>query len=143
STEATGSENGRLEKDHVAAIALSSGGEVLDVFLLEDIVFDSEEKKIKEKRRERLERGLAGAILVVDSRIAGLRDGLLDRKADDRPRTADDGDLWIEHVNNIPVIRFRVREVDPEETRVTDPEWRQSFRLETNSPDDGEPRCFL
>jgi CRISPR-associated endonuclease/helicase Cas3 len=145
-TETTLAGNGHLRKGDVAAIALSAAGKVRDVFLLQELVFDSDDKKVNEKNKERLESNIAGAILVVDARIAGLSDrGLLDHKAENTPRTADDGDAWLAPVNDAPVIRFRVRLVDAEQPPATDSQWRQRYRVATESSEssDGESGRWL
>jgi CRISPR-associated endonuclease/helicase Cas3 len=47
------------------------------------------EKVLQTREREALQRALSGAILVLDARIGGLRDGLLDASADDVAREPD------------------------------------------------------
>ncbi len=134
-----------LGTSDVAAIALSAAGDLRRVVKLDDFVFDSDDKKLNERRKAELERNLAGATLVVDARIAGLRDGLLDYRVEIPPRTADDGATWLPPIDNEPVIRFRVRVVDPNTGQFPEDarRWRPRLRFATDLSDDGEPNRWL
>jgi CRISPR-associated endonuclease/helicase Cas3 len=134
----------RLQRDEVAAIALSSAGDVRAILRLDDLTFESDDKKANERKKGGLERDLADATLVVDARIAGLRDGLLDEKVENVPRTADDGGAWLASAGEEPVVRFRVRAVDADAGQpVPDRRWRQRFRFATELSDNDEPRRWL
>ena len=132
-----------IKPDDTAAIALSSSGEVGCAFRLEDLVLPGDPKRKKEKKDE-VSRTLAGATLVVDARVAGLRNGRLETTATEPLRTADDGKDWIATENHDPVIRFRVRKTD--DTAV-DPapesRWQQCFRFAAKLSDDGEGQEWL
>src|SRR5262249_43387165 len=99
----------RLQKDGVVAIALSRAGDVRGFIKLNDCIFESDNKKANEKKKQALESVLKGATLVVDARVAGLHDGLLDPKMQIPPRTVDDEQEWLPPTDNRPVIRYRVR----------------------------------
>ena len=69
------------------------------------------------RKKEWRERHLPGATLVVDARICGLRDGMLDEKSDHEVATADADGCWralredpADQASR-PLIRFRVQEV--------------------------------
>jgi CRISPR-associated endonuclease/helicase Cas3 len=69
------------------------------------------EDKARARSKVRLERDLAGAILIVDARIGGLAaNGLLDGEMDDVPLTADSSDgTWLgEDDKGRPLVGFRV-----------------------------------
>ena len=131
-----------IKPDDTAAIALSASGEVSCVFLLKDLVLPSD-PKLKKAVRDKVSNTLAGATLVVDARVAGLRNGRLETTATE-PRTADDGKDWIATENHDPVIRFRVWKTD--DTAV-DPapesRWQQCFRFAAKLSDDGEGQEWL
>ena len=76
------------------------------------------EQRIRDRdKREWKERLLPGALMIVDARIAGLRDGMLDDKSESEPVVADSDEGWrngkqyssVERSR--PQIGFRVEEV--------------------------------
>ena len=76
------------------------------------------EQRIRDRdKREWRERLLPGALLVVDARIAGLRDGMLDEKSESEPVAADTDEGWRKGKvdpsaeRSRPQIGFRVEEV--------------------------------
>jgi CRISPR-associated endonuclease/helicase Cas3 len=131
-----------LRRDEVAAIALTRAGDRRAVLQLDDFIYESDDKKANDRKKAELERGLAGATLVVNARIAGLRDGLLDPKMENPPPTVD-GETWLSFVDNEPVIRFQVRAADTGEPPSEDGQWRQRLRFATEFSDDGEPSRWL
>lgn len=83
----------------VVVFALALDGELRKSYRLEDIVQSRDDKD----HNEQLMKGLAGATLIVDARLKGLKNGLLYDDADGGDvRTADDGGDWPAN------IRFRV-----------------------------------
>ncbi len=140
----TSSDVSPLARKTVVAIAISSAGDVRDAFQLEHFDRSRSDTKDKKKKKDDVSRVLAGATLVVDARVAGLQDGRLDSKAQDSPRTADDGKEWIPTGDKDPIIRFRVRKVDD---TVGEPypgdKWRQCFRFATKLSNDGEEKQWL
>ena len=99
------------------AYALSPAGDLRQKWTLNELRVT--DKKLKQSIKNDLQRQLSGATLIVDSRIGGLNDdGMLDKKKQNRPRTADDGGDWLEvetasdeapSASTPPVIRFKVR----------------------------------
>ena len=76
------------------------------------------EQRIRDRdKREWRERLLPGALLVVDARIAGLHDGMLDEKSESEPVAADTDEGWRKGKvdpfaeRSRPQIGFRVEEV--------------------------------
>lgn len=131
-----------ISPDDTAAIALSSSGKV-DVFRLKDLKLPGD-PKLKKARRDKISSTLAESTLVVDARVAGLRNGRLENTATEPPRTADDGEKWIATENQDPVIRFRVRKADD---TAMDPapesRWRPCFRFAVRLSNDGEGQEWL
>jgi CRISPR-associated endonuclease/helicase Cas3 len=74
----------------IIAFVLARDGQLLRALRLDDLKVD-EDKDSEKKRKEMLESKLTGATLVVDVRLAGLKDGLLEDAGNHPPRTADDG----------------------------------------------------
>lgn len=130
-----------LKSSDVFGFVLSSAGDLRKTLYLNDIInADSEAAKWKKRN---LERQLAGATLVVDARLGGLTDGLLERESDHMPRTADDGGAWIVESGN-PVIRFRVRSIPAGQQLEGDRNWRERLRFDIERTDDGEVvRCLV
>jgi CRISPR-associated endonuclease/helicase Cas3 len=143
--EVKGGRSPRLGKEGVAAFALSAAGDLRASLSLEDFVFESDDKKANKKRKDELDRILAGATLIIDARIAGLQDGLLDTATKEPPRTVDDGESWLPTTDKEPVVRFRVRvaDVDAEQVPEDKRRWRQRLRFPTAQSDDGEPSRWL
>ncbi len=137
--------NARLRGRDIAAVVLSPSGDVREVFKLEQLVFDRDDKKAKNKKDE-LRYCLSGATLIVDARIAGLGgDGLLDSKIATPAHTADDSMPWLTTPENEPVVRFRVRvaDVDAKPNAAEKRRWRQRFRFAIAQSEDGEPSRWL
>ncbi len=114
-------------KDQVVAFALAPDGRLRKAFNLGEL--------------DRVEdgNGLAGAMLIVDARLGGLRDGLLDEKESSVPRTVDDGKVWLGE----GTVGFRVRSADTSAEPVQDGNWRERFRLATEVTEDGEAVHWL
>jgi CRISPR-associated endonuclease/helicase Cas3 len=90
-------------------------------------------------------RALWNATLIVDARIAGLRDGLLDATEKAIPLTADGFD-WLPPIDGEPVVKFRIRTIDPEaggEHRSSEPQWRTRLRFPTACTEEGEASGWL
>lgn len=128
-----------LGNQDVAAVVLTSAGDLRTTFGLKDRELIDGDKGAK----RRLERSLAGATLVVDARMGGLKDGLLSDEESERPLTADDGSPWMGAPGAPPVVRFRVRAVEAGQAFAPDPQWRERFRLAKESSEDGEPTRWL
>lgn len=100
--------------------------------------FDSLAEARKGRAREELERRLAGATVLVDHRLGGLRDGMLDPSAGGPIETADASAEWSPHAG------FRVRRVragpDGRMPRY-EPEggWRFEAEIVVQTDPEGEP----
>ena len=90
-----------------------------------------------------LQEKLANATLVVDARFGGLKDGMLDTKVDDLPRTIDDEREWLPRQDDRPVIRFRVRCIAGEESLESHDDWRERYRFTVAQSGEGEVQRFL
>lgn len=119
-----------FRRTDVAAIVLTSAGDFSAMWKLEELVLndDTDAKKKKE-----LEGQLMGATLIVDARMGGLQDGLLDDAQGDAPRTVDDGDEWIP-----PSAGNEAGQPVAVDTR-----WRERLRFSTELSEDGEPSRWL
>ena len=107
------------------------------------------------RKREWKERHLPGATLVVDARICGLRDGMLDEKSNHDVATADSDVCWqalredASEQSSRPLIRFRVQEIVglEEGEGVISPtesaEWRHTRTFETHFDAGGGARRGL
>ena len=142
-----------LRAHDVVAIALSSAGDLRKVLRLDQLVCDDADAKVRKSHREKLQRTLAGGTVVIDVRLGGLADGLLDEKDNHRPRTVDDGIPWMlappdpaddpPSTTPVPVVRFRVRAVDSAQPLTSDAQWRERLRFAAELSEDGEVRRWL
>ncbi|WP_295432968.1 type I-U CRISPR-associated helicase/endonuclease Cas3 [uncultured Thiodictyon sp.] len=145
-----------LRSDEVIAIALSPAGDLRQRYGLKDLI--SADKKIETSIRDRLNRSLAGATLVVDARLGGLTsDGLLsEHDTTDSPNTADGADNWMALLENTPtakraesveppLIRFRLRSVAATNPVVSEDNrhWRERLRFSAERSDEGETLRWL
>jgi CRISPR-associated endonuclease/helicase Cas3 len=130
-SKATG-EEALLDAQKVVAIALGGRGELKGWTLSQIAASKSkgknenkEAKKDREQASKQLEALLVGTTLIVDSRLGGLTDGLLDDKA----KLADAADAvstWLARPDapDVPVTGFRIRAVGASE--VDDAAWRST-----------------
>jgi CRISPR-associated endonuclease/helicase Cas3 len=119
------------------AVALSPAGDFRRVLTLGDFSVEEEDKRAKEKK-EATWKALTGKTLVVDARVAGLRDGLLDNSESSIPRTVDDGQEWLPSVEGDPVVRFRIHTVESTASLPPDSQWKPRHRFETTRSEEGE-----
>jgi CRISPR-associated endonuclease/helicase Cas3 len=122
--------NGGTGSRAAAGIVLSKGGKLKRILRVQDLAGDKLE-------REELQLLLANSTLVLDARIAGLKDGVLNDSESYPPRTADDGQPWV------PNLGFRLSVAAAGEMRRREPNWRESFRFATEISDDSDPLCWL
>ena len=100
--------------------------------------------EVRRRNREKDEwkRHLAFSLMIVDARICGCRNGMLDEKDDGAVATADADDHWSEiedlsSETSRPLIRFRVRQVSANEgdeglsTPEAGEDWRHVRTFET------------
>lgn len=127
-----------LDPGDTVAFVLEPDGSLRQSLKLEDFVLPNDRQVAMERRKE-LDASLAGATLVVDARLGGLRDGLLNEKEGTIPRTADDGDDWL----GGRVVRFRVRSIEAPEAVPGNEAWRERFRFAAEVSEDGETRRWI
>jgi len=127
-------EGQRLRKEEVVAFALDPDGGLRKSFTLAEL-YPREDKKGKEEFR----RLLAGTTLILDARLAGLTDGLLNKDEAVSPRTADDGQDWLGEGG----AGFRVRSVEAPAVLPRDRDWRERFRFASAVTEDGVATHWL
>ena len=119
-------------EDEVVAILMNRAGELEENAKLSDLQWlatparnmNRSEKRSRDRRKkEWKERLLPGAVLVLDMRIGGLRDGLLDEKSKAEALAADADQRWRDWkedpsaTSSPPVIKWRVEEITAREDR--------------------------
>ncbi len=138
-----------LCNEDVVVFALGPDGRLRKHFTLAELASkekqDKEEKSEKEKEDKQEFFGrLAGATLILDVRLGGLKDGLLDDKEDTPPQTADNGQNWLSG----DVIGFRVKSVEASaaaarDNNSRDNNWRERFRFASALTQEGEATRWL
>jgi CRISPR-associated endonuclease/helicase Cas3 len=123
------------------------------VLRLSQLVCDDADAKVRKTHQENLQRTLAGGTVIVDVRLGGLAEGLLDEQDSGRPRTADDGTPWMPaapdparstaSTASAPVVRVRVRAIDSAQPVTKDAQWRERFRFAAELSEDGEVNRWL
>jgi CRISPR-associated endonuclease/helicase Cas3 len=129
-----GAEETRIRKEDVVAFVLGPDGDLQKPLRLADLD-PREDKTVKED----LKKVLVGTTLIVDARLAGLRNGLLDETETEPPRTADDGQHWIGE----GATGFRVRSVEASADAPREKYWRERYRFAAAVTEDGEPTRWL
>lgn len=117
--------------EDVVAFALDPDGGLRRTFKLQELGPFGDKKELRNL--------LAGATLIVDARLAGLRDGLLDEADTAIPRTADDGQDWLGE----DAVGFRVRAVDSGAQITKESNWRERCRFANAVAEDGEVTRWL
>ncbi len=112
------------------AFALDTDGTLRKTFTLEAL------KSLQD--RDEFKDTLSGATLIVDARLGGLKDGLLDDNVSDLPPTAD-ANNWLGE----SVVGFRIRSTDAPEAAPRDPNWRERFRFACEVSEEGQPSRWL
>ena len=113
-----------------------------------------EQRQRDRRKKEWRERHLPGATLVVDARIGGVREGMLNEKSETAPATADADESWRNlpdpsAESSRPLIGFRVEEVtgSEDEEGLTLPDdlddWRHVRTFETRFDAGGTARRGL
>jgi CRISPR-associated endonuclease/helicase Cas3 len=124
----------RLCDEDVVAFVLDPDGTLRKTFTLGALKSPQDKDKFKNEFKDTL----SGATLIVDARLGGLKDGLLDDKAEDRPLTAD-GNEWLGE----GVVGFRVRSIDSAESKPHEANWRERFRFACEVSEEGQPSRWL
>lgn len=113
-------EEALLDAQKIVAIVLGGRGELKGWRTLSQIAAakskgkneNKEAKKAREQGVRELEKLLVGATLVIDARLGGLTDGLLNQQTDTTAGASDDGStIWLARpdVTEVPVTGFRIR----------------------------------
>lgn len=110
------------------------------------------ESKEAKKAREQIKALLTGATLVVDGRLGGLADGLLDPKSNVAEAADDSPTTWLvlPDAADVPVTGFRVRQLRTREQDEVDAPWHAApgsgwvrrYLFVTDAPG-GEPSAAL
>jgi CRISPR-associated endonuclease/helicase Cas3 len=139
-------ESGKLHPNDLCAVILARDGELRRPPLrLANLLFWGDDKKTAKRKEDDLQYVLSDAVLVLDSRFAGLNPaGLLDDLWKEPPKTLDGPAEWLGTTDGKPAIRFRVRKVDAEsESLATDPNWKARFTCPFERSAEGEAQTFL
>lgn len=120
---------GLVEEDRVVVFALNNDGSLRASFT---------SQRISSAKGDELKRELGGATLVVDRRLGGLRDGLLEEGKSDGFATADDGE-WLGPGG----VGFRIRRAMASEPPPRERGWREKFRIAYDVSSEGEPIQLL
>ena len=150
--------------DEIVAIALDRNGEYVVAAKFSELrhlaapakhMGKREQRNRDRLKREWKERHLPGALLVVDARVCGLRDGMLDERSECEVAAADADECWKDQKEDPcaerlrPLIKFRVEEVagnEDEEGLAYPPEhedWRHVRSFETRFDAGGVARRGL
>lgn len=129
--------NARPRDQDVVVVGLTSHGEVKGWRTLKQLQVPKGD--LGKKARDQLEELLIGATLLVDARLGGLTDGLLDDKVDTIAKAADAVDAeWLARpdATKVPITGFRIRQLRAAEWEDGDPTW-------SGAPGDGWVRRYL
>ena len=136
---ATKGEEDLPDQCEVLAVVLARDGRLRRTLRVEDLEAGAAKGAEKRRNKKEIESALSGATLVLDRRVAGLKDGLLDETQDDLPRTVDDGNAWL----GDGVVRFRLRPATADAGRVNDAAWRERLRFPVELSKEGETLRWL
>jgi CRISPR-associated endonuclease/helicase Cas3 len=121
-----------LGRDDVVGFGLSASYKLRDTLRVRDLLAND--------AKDRMQATLAAAVLVVDARVGGLGDGLLNERVDDRATTADDGASWGVAESGTPPIRFRVRCTAASQD---EGDWVERYGFATERNDEGIDEQWL
>jgi CRISPR-associated endonuclease/helicase Cas3 len=127
------------DKNRMIAFALTPSGDICESYRVSNFSIQNDDKK-KGKYKENLNRELAGKTLIVDARLKGLANGLLDPDSDDDVDTADGG-KWLE-INGHPIVGFRVYE-DGAVSEVERKKVREVYAFARRRSEDGDDKDEL
>jgi CRISPR-associated endonuclease/helicase Cas3 len=117
-----------LQPTQVIAFALDSAGTLRRSFKLGELADDGARKS------KDLERSLREAILVVDARLGGLTDGLLNSSEESATPAADSDRAWVD-AEGKPLVGFRIR-VLGSEAFSAERGWQESYRFDIERSED-------
>lgn len=140
-------EENSLSRDAIVSLVFNHAGDYVYHASLGDLLFlgrssstlSKPDSKKQKRAKDDWKRRLAGATIVVDSRIGGLSDGLLNDKANTPVATADADEDWKAEQEEAdgtirPVVKFRVEATVADEEGLDIPdlgEWRPVGDFET------------
>jgi CRISPR-associated endonuclease/helicase Cas3 len=119
-----------LREEDVVAFVLDPDGTLRRSLTLAELT--------EPKDKQEFDDLLDGATMVVDARLAGLKDGLLDDAAFDPPATADGGE-WLGEGG----VGFRVHRIEASAPVASYTNWHERFRFACEVSEDGEPTRWL
>lgn len=135
--EQTSTEPRCLRPEDAVAFVLAPDGGVRESLTLAALKMPDDRAAAK-KQRDELFGLFDGATLVIDARLGGVLDGLLDEKQGGSPRTADN-DAWVGE----GAVGFRVRRVQASEAISRDSHWRERFRFAAEVSEEGQATRWL
>jgi CRISPR-associated endonuclease/helicase Cas3 len=127
-----------LRRQDTLALVLSPDGDLRKTLSLMDVALP-EDREAARDRRSKLHEVLAAGTLIVDARVGGVKDGLLDAEERELPRTVDDGNMWLGE----DVVRFRVRSAEAAGADARDAQWHERLRFAVEVSEVGEARRWL
>ena len=116
-------EGNSLGDGDVLAIVIGRDGELVESANVREIrrlaapkgSIPAHELRARDQRKRQWQQLLSGCVLVVDERVRGCRDGMLDEKSDAYVASADADELWRAEKEDAasarPLVRFRVESV--------------------------------
>ncbi len=116
-----------IGKSEVVAFVLRPSGDLRKSLRLEELL--SDRKDSDKERQKELFRLLAEKTLIVDARLRGLSDGLLENGGNTAPPTLDNDPAWV------PAPPFRVRQLGV----AAEPRWQVVHQFVKDAPEHGEP----
>lgn len=141
-----------VQGQDIVAVLLDRSGAFLESLKMADLEFlcapaknlsKSAQRRRDSRKKDLRERNLPGAMLILDARIGGLRDGMLDETAKAEATVADSDPTWREMKQDVdgdrsaPLLGYRVlpvvRDEDGEGLRLPEQprEWRHIRTFET------------
>jgi len=125
--------NPALNEEDIVAFILTSAGDLAGKLRLRDL------DKKQGKAKDAFEKDLQGRTLIVDRRLAGITNGLLDETCNDITRTADDGQDWLDGA-----VRFRINIRSSDDSAVAgDGDWYERLRFPVELSQEGELQRWL
>lgn len=135
--------------DDVIALTFDRAHALRRAWRLRDVLAVADEGRDARRAEAALRRSLADGLLLVDSRLGGLSQGLLDEKCDAAPATADMDESWRAvaadpaHADSRPMIAFRLRLVPHEGGGGLPPPWRRAIALDAALDSSGDVARLL
>ena len=150
-------EHHAVEDDELVVILLDRGGDFvigvnwgqLKRLALPAGTLDKAGVSERNRQKDEWKKRLSGSLMVVDARICGCRNGMLDEKYDEAVPTADADDRWMSEnedpssERSRPLIRFRVEQANEGDEGLSAPDvgedWRHVRTFDTRVDAGGMP----